>query len=147
MDNIKFLYFRPTGYGKGYSYSGHVDLVFEVCPKVTKYLREHSECPSYLLCNILDENGHYCYCLSRNCGKEDLQWILQFIRKVEQISNEKDEEYVISHIITDNGKMWADADYQKMFKTKYDDMKEDEMTEVKAFFGGLRKLLLNVWID
>ena len=37
MDNIKFLYFRPTGYGKGYSYSGHVDLVFEVCPKVTKY--------------------------------------------------------------------------------------------------------------
>ena len=112
MDNVRFLYFRPTGYGQGYTSSEQIDhfrptgygqgytsseqidLVFEICPRLAKYLREHSQCPPHRLCEILDEDNHYCFHFNLKRDKDDPQRILRFIRNVERISNENDDEYL-----------------------------------------------------
>ena len=147
MDNVRFLYFRPAGYGQGYTSSEHIDLVFEICPKLSKYLRDHSQCPPYRLCTILDEDGHYYYHFSLKRDKEDQLRIFRFIRKVEQIGNEHDDEYLFKHIITDNGKSWSPGKLRDLITTKYDVPDPDDMWKVYMFFMTLGDLLLCIWDD
>ena len=147
MDNVRFLYFRPAGYGKGYTSSEQIDLVFEICPRLAKYLREHSQCPPHRLCEILDEDNHYCFHFNLKRDGEDSQRILRFIRNVERISNENDDEYLFKHTITDNGKIWTPGNLRDLITTKYDVPDKDDMWEVYMFFIELEKLLLNVWDD
>ena len=147
MDNVRFLYFRPTGYGQGYTSSEQIELVFEICPKLTKRLRKHSKCPPYRLCTILDENGHYYYQFPLKRDKDDRMRIIRFIRKVEQISNEHDDDYLFSHIITDNKKLWTPGDLRNLITTKYDVPDPDDMWKVYRFFMELEELLINIWDD
>ena len=147
MDNVRFLYFRPIGYGQGYTSSEQIELVFEICPMLTKRLRKHSKCPPYMLCTILDENGHYYYQFPLKRDKADRTRIIRFIRKVEQISNEHDDDYLFSHIITDNKKLWTPGDLRELITTKYDVPDPDDMWKVYMFFMELEELLIDIWDD
>lgn len=147
MDNVRFLYIRPTGYGQGYKSSEQIEVVFEICPKLTERLRKHAQCPPYMLCRILDENGHYYYQFPLKRDGEDRQRLLRFIKKVEQIGNENDDDYLFSHIITDNKKPWTPGDLRDLITTKYDVPDPEDMLKVYMFFINLEGLLLNIWDD
>ena len=141
MDNVRFLYFRPTGYGQGYTSSEQIDLVFEMRPRLSKFIREHR------LCEILDEDNHYFFAFNLKRDKDDPQRILRFIRNVERISNENDDEYLFKHVITDNGKPWHPGKLRDLITTKYDVSDEDDMWKVYGLFLQLEELLLNIWDD
>ena len=147
MDNVRFLYFRPAGYGDGYTSSLHIDMVFEICPRLSKYLREHSQCPPYRLCTILDEDNLYYFHFNLKRDKEDPQRILSFIRNVERICNENDDEYLLKHIITDNGGRWHPGELRSTITEKYDVADRDDMWNAYAFITGLEDLLWGDWED
>lgn len=147
MDNVRFLYFRPTGYGQGYTSSEQINLVFEMRPRLSKFIREHAQCPPHRLCEILDEDNHYFFAFNLKCDKDDPQRILRFIRNVERTSNENDDEYLFKHVITDNGKPWHPGKLRDLITTKYDVSDEDDMWKVYGFFLQLEELLLNIWDD
>ena len=147
MDNVKFLYFRPAGYGKGYTSSENIDLVFEICPRLSNYLREHSKCPPYMLCKILDEDNHYYYRFPLKRDKDDPKRILQFIRKVEQIGNEGNDDYLFKNIITNNGRFWTPGDLRNLITTRYDVPVFEDMWKIYRFFMELEDLLLCIWDD
>ena len=142
MDNVRFLYIRPSGYGQGYENNEQIEAVFEICPKLTERLRKNAQCPPYKLGRILDENGHYYYQFPLKRDGEDRQRLLRFIRKVEQISNENDDDYLFSNIITDKR-----DDLRDLITTKYDVPDKDDMWKVHRFFMELEYLLLNIWDD
>jgi hypothetical protein len=145
MDNVKFLYFRPAGYKKGYRSGEHIDMVFEICPRLAKYLREHAQCPPYRLCEILDDDNLYYFHFNLKRDKDDPQRILRFIRNVEQISNEGDDEYLFKYIIMDNGQLWIPGDLRDLITTKYDVPDSDDARNVYRFFRNLEELLLCIW--
>ena len=131
----------------GYTASDRVELVFEICPQLSRFLREHSKCPTYRLYTILDEDNRFYFDFYIKRDNADPKRIIQFIRKVEQISNEGDDEYLFKHIITDNGKLWVPGNLRSLITEKYDVPDWDDMFPVYRFFMELEKILINDWDD
>ena len=137
MDNVKFLYFRPYGYGMLWTSSSNIELVFEICPKIADYLRNHSKCPHYRLNTILDNNNFYYVNYPMEHYKLNEERAYDYIRKVERIGNEHDDGYLLNQIINEQDR--------KSLVTE--DVDDDETWRVYGFFYGLAELLIDNWDD
>ena len=137
MNNVKFLYLRPEGYMKPWTSSSKVELVFEICPKIADYLRNHSKCPKYRLNTILDDNNFYYVDYPMEHYKLNEQRAYDFIRKVEWLGNEHDYGYLLNQIIDDQ--------YRQSLVSG--DVDDDETWRVYGFFYGLARLLIDNWDD
>lgn len=146
MPNIKFLYMRPYGYKEAITSSSSVELVFEICPVVMDYLREHTHCPPYRLGTMLDDNNQYIYrfgCLfGSDVHKPSFPEICRFITQVEQIGNEIDDETFLDRIIHDEV-----YKIPGLIAEKAGESEEYIMNQIYGFFRGFHDLLLDIWDD
>ena len=128
MDNVKLV--------KTVEWDEYIECHFKIPQKLVEYIYENSNIPAPALWGTIDyEECEYTYSFSkREPWKEFMKKVVETI---EGICNQNDEDYLINHLITRNGKIPAPADVHKMMREEYglSDINKDD--EFDSFDSGI----------
>ena len=89
--NVKFLKFRDHYW--------MTDCIFELNPLIANAIREHSLSYKNVRDYYLNDNNQYVYTVE----SKDTEYLMSIVKEIERISNEKDTDYFLNHLISDNG--------------------------------------------
>ena len=149
MDNVKLV--------RTVEWDEYIECHFKIPQKLVEYIYENSNIPAPALWGTIDyEECEYTYTFSkREPWKEFMKKVVETI---EGICNQNDEDYLINHLITRNGKIPAPADVHEMMHKEYglcDINDEDAMESFDGeiewytahFFIKLKNLLYDPLVD
>ena len=130
--NVKFLEFREH-YRKTY-------CIFELNPKIASAIREHSQCCQTVLDYYLNADNQLVY----EVESKDTEYLLTIVKEIERISNEKDTDYFLNHLISDNGSFNELYKVRELLEKDFGIKDGKTPTRVMLFFSDLMNLYF-IW--
>jgi len=130
--NVRFFKFKEH-YWETY-------CVFEINPRIASAIREHSKCYEKVLDYYLNADNQFVY----GVNSKDADYLMTIVREIERISNEKDTDYFLNHLISDNGSFNDLYKVRELLKKDFGIKDGKIPTRVMLFFSDLMNLYF-IW--
>lgn len=130
--NVKFLQFRDHYW--------MTDCIFVLNPLIANAIREHSLSYKNVRDYYLNDNNQFVYTVE----SKDTEYLMTIVKEIERISNEKDTDYFLNHLISDNGSFNELYKVRELLKKDFG-IKDGKLpTRVLLFFSDLMNLYF-IW--
>ena len=126
--NVRFLEYRPHYWKMHY--------IFEVHPKIAEFIRTNPYCSKDYMDFYLNADNQFLVVIESH----DTDLMLPYVKEIERIANEKDYEFVINNLITDNGKFNEFLKVRDLLENEFDLKDRKTQLKVMSFFSQLQYL-------